>query len=833
MEQSRDPRRFFLTDAELRYEIEKCENCEEKPCLGACPAGCSPMDFILACKVGLPSDYRRAAARILTANPLGGICGVACPDWHCMAACVYKDMNRPVNIPAVQATIIEKAKALGVMPEFEDIEKSGKRVAVVGAGPSGLAAGVFLAREGHEVVLFERREEPGGMCRMIPRARLPEAVVQSDIDYLLAVGDMTLRAGEEILDPRELLKQGFDAVAVCCGLDQPLKLGIENEDLAVPGLEYLEHPEAYPLEGNVAVVGGGASALDCATTAVERGAAGVELFALETLDEMPLSGDERRAMLDYGIAVSGRTRAAGIEATGGAMTGLRTVRVSLPPGEAFSPDRVTDMAGTETLRSEFDHVIVAIGARPGIERVEHPGIFYGGDLTAGPTTVVEAAASGKNTAVRILSFLGGSEAPRIDDPLRSPEIMKGYRSRPVPLDADFFGRPMASPFLLSAGPQTDGLDQMKAAYEAGWPGGIMKTAFDGVPIHIPGEYMHVFGPQTYGNFDNVSGHPLDRVCREVEALVSAYPERLTMASTGGSVTGDDEGDRRTWQGNTRKLESAGAMGVEYSLSCPQGGDGTEGDIVSQNAALTAKIIDWVMEVSDPDIPKLFKLTGAVTSIVAILNAVKQVLQEYPGKKAGVTLANTFPTMIFREGSKAAWEDGIVVGMSGEGVLPISYLTIAQAASVGIPISATAGPMDYKAAADLLALGAGTVQFCTMVMKYGYGVIDHIEEGLSHLMQDRGIASVAELIGRAQPGPITDFMDLPAAKPISAVDADLCLSCGNCTRCPYLAVTLDEEKHPVTDASRCIGCGICVKKCFSGALYLRERTKEEAEQLSET
>ena len=117
---------FFLTDAQLRYEIEKCENCEEKPCLGACPAGVSPMDFLLAAKVGLPSDYRRAAARIMTANPLGGICGVTCPDTLCMAACVYRRMNSPVNIPACQATIVEKAKSLGVMPSLDEVEPNGK-----------------------------------------------------------------------------------------------------------------------------------------------------------------------------------------------------------------------------------------------------------------------------------------------------------------------------------------------------------------------------------------------------------------------------------------------------------------------------------------------------------------------------------------------------------------------------------------------------------------------------------------------------------------------------------------------------------------------------------
>jgi len=89
------------------------------------------------------------------------------------------------------------------------------------------------------------------------------------------------------------------------------------------------------------------------------------------------------------------------------------------------------------------------------------------------------------------------------------------------------------------------------------------------------------------------------------------------------------------------------MGIEYSLSCPQGGDGTEGDIVSQNAALTARIIEWILQVGDPDIPKLFKLTAAVTSIVPILRAIRKVLDAHPKSKAGITLANSFPTLGFR------------------------------------------------------------------------------------------------------------------------------------------------------------------------------------------
>jgi dihydropyrimidine dehydrogenase (NAD+) subunit PreA len=321
--------------------------------------------------------------------------------------------------------------------------------------------------------------------------------------------------------------------------------------------------------------------------------------------------------------------------------------------------------------------------------------------------------------------------------------------------------------------------------------------------------MFAFTQSTYANCDNVSGHPLDRVCREVERLIREFPDRLTLASTGGPVTGHPELDAKGWQSNTLMLERAGVHGIEYSLSCPQGGDGTKGDIVSQDPELTAAIVDWVMQVSDPEIPKLFKLTAAVTAVYPIIAAIREVFARYPHKKAGVTLANTFPTLAFRPGAKPGWEEGIVVGMSGEGVIPISNLTLANVSRLGVVVSGNGGPMDYKAAAHFLALGARTVQLCTVAMKYGYPVVSELHSGLSHLMADRGIRSVGDLIGRALPDPIRGFMELPATKPISAVD--------------------DE---PGTDPALCIGCSICAQKCFSGALHMRERTAEELAVLTE-
>jgi dihydropyrimidine dehydrogenase (NAD+) subunit PreT len=823
---------LMMTPAQLHTELLRCEYCEERPCKEACPANCSPADFIMAARVGNPSDIRRSAAEIMHANPLGGVCGMVCPDTLCMAACTHKKFDGPINIPMVQATIIELAKKLGGIPEFSTPKLNGKKVAIIGGGPAGLGTAAVLGQLGYQVNIFERREQLGGMINLIPNHRLDKRVLETDIQFLLSLGSITAKTGTSIHDPKALLAEGYDAVCVTAGLWKPIELGIPNENLAIRMVDLLSDPCAYEFHGSVAVIGGGATALDCAVTARQQGARHVELFMLEKLSEMPLTAKERQELLDFDIEVNGRIRVSKINAKGERITGFETVKVELPDGIPFSPANMRDLPGANGQRLDFEAVVVAIGMRPALTKQPLEGLFYAGDMLTGPKTVVQAVASGKNAALEIDAYIKGQPKPRIEKPVKSYHVLAGYNPRPVSLEAEFFGRQIISPFLVSASPSTDGLEQMRHAYEAGWAGGVMKTAFDNVPIHIPGEYMFTYSPYTYANADNVSGHPLDRVCREVEQLVKQWPDRLTMASTGGPVTGNDEADAAGWQSNTKKLQAAGAMGIEYSLSCPQGGDGTEGAIVSQNAALTAKIIDWIMQVSDPAVPKLFKLTAAVTAIVPILRAIRAVLEQYPTMKAGITLANSFPTLAFRPAVGRRWEEGVVVGMSGEGVTPISYLTLAQAVPEGIEISGNGGPMDYKAAADFLALGVKTVQFCTIVMKHGYGIIRELESGTSFLMQQRGIRSMKELIGIAQPNPITDFMELSAVKKISEPNPDYCVSCGNCARCPYLAISLDEQGIPHTDPTLCIGCSICAKKCFVGAISMRERTPEELAVLKE-
>jgi NADPH-dependent glutamate synthase beta subunit-like oxidoreductase/dihydroorotate dehydrogenase/Pyruvate/2-oxoacid:ferredoxin oxidoreductase delta subunit len=828
---------FFLSKAQLQSELERCQFCKEKPCLEACPAHCSPADFIMAARVGKPADLGRAAAQILNANPFGETCGLVCPDTFCMDACSRKLFDSPIQIPKVQATIVHRARELGtILDPVPPPTIRKERIAIVGAGPAGLAAAATLGRLGYTVELFESEQKAGGACRLIPDSRLPKKSVDDDIEYLLKMGRITLKTASHCNDPEALFGKGFSAVLVSEGQQNATKLKVHGElECAISYHEYLKNPGSFPAK-KVAVIGGGAVALDCAVVAHQNGAS-AELFVRRGLKDMPITQSERDLILEHEIDVTTRTRVLEMKREKDGTITLETVRMEVRAGSK-NPKDVVDVPGTRCMRSGFDRVVLAIGSDKKSNTSTNPLLFWAGDCANGETTVVEASAAGKNAGMQIHNALSGNTAEQQEQlaevmragshsKVKSRSKLRNTKDLPVSLETNFFGLKLKSPFLLSAAPHTDGFDEMKRALDAGWPGGIMKTAFDGIPIHIPDGYMYTFGESTYGNCDNVSGHPLSRVCKEVAELRLLYPDRLIGASTGGSLSGNDAADKHSWQSNTKKLEAAGAQLVEYSLSCPQGGDGSEGAIASQNAALSAKIVDWVMDCSDPDVPKLFKLSGAVTSIQVIVAALQEVFKRYPNKKGGVTLANSFPALTFRPSDTKAWDEGVVVGLAGEGIAPISYLSLASVGNMGVTISGNGGAMNYLMAANFLALGVKTVQFCTIAMKHGVEIIDELHAGLSHLLQQKGFKSVDELVGCALPKPIADFMELSAEKKISDRDATLCTRCGNCTHCGYQAIKMVADGYPETDASKCIGCSICVKTCFAGAMMMRTRTASES------
>ncbi|MCD6423390.1 MAG: FAD-dependent oxidoreductase [Elusimicrobia bacterium] len=324
----------ILTEMQFKNEVLKCEYCEERPCKDGCPAGCSPFDFIMASRLMEKQDFLRAAAIIMKNNPLGGICGFVCPDRHCMAKCSRRDFDGSVKIPEVQAYIIQKAKELGGIPEFLKPRSNGKKVAIVGSGPAGLSCAAFLAQKGFKVKIYEEKKKPGGALNLIPDFRLPRRVIEGDIEFVKTLGDIEIETGKKIDRAFELLEE-YDAVVVAVGLWQPVLPGIKGEEKAITMVDYLSNPKKYKFTGKVAVIGGGATAVDCAVTAKKRGAKSVEMFALETLAEMPLTEKEKQELFENGIEVSGRTTVLSINVKKGKILNLKTAKVKLV-GKKFS-----------------------------------------------------------------------------------------------------------------------------------------------------------------------------------------------------------------------------------------------------------------------------------------------------------------------------------------------------------------------------------------------------------------------------------------------------------------------------------------------------------------
>jgi len=777
----------YLSDAQLRAELLRCQSCETRPCRRGCPAGCSPADFIMAARCGEPSDYRRAAAQILAHNPLGGVCGSVCPDTLCMARCTRRSFDSPVNIPGIQAGIVRRAGQLGVLPRFAPLPATGERVAVVGAGPAGLGAASVLAKAGHTVHVFDGAGEAGGMARLIPRERLDPAVLEADVAWLLGLGDVQLVLGERVELPRDLLSRGYAAVIVAAGLDEPAPLDVPGAERAIHWTRVLGGDPPALGGRRVAVVGDGGAALDCAEAAIAQGAAHVELFARKALSELAPTRVERERLFAVGVHVSGRVRVTAIRGDGAEVTGLDLCRVKLASGQAFHPSRLEDLPHGHHDRRDLDVVILAIGAKPGLKCERHPRVLYTGDLDTGPTSVVEALTSGKRAGLEVHQMLAGVEEAACPDrgscadgigcPKRAtcPEWNRpgstadgaGRSSRaraglPVPLDTDFFGRPIASPFLLSAAPAADEYARIKRAYEAGWAGGVLSAP----------------------------GDALDRACADVERLRQEFPDRLTLVSTGAPVTGDLEADVGCWEAITHRLDAAGAMGIEYAVS--------PGDGVAHDPETWARLIDGVLAVSDPGVPRLFKLVASVAAD-PLLAAIAAAFARHPDRLAGVTLAGAPSVLAFAPRTAAVGEEP----------------ALASAAGRGLVVSSRCEPMDYRTAARLIALGARTVQVGAAAMRYGLGVVNELQAGLSFFLAERGLRSVSELVGSTA-GQIMP----PIGKAVCEVDLATCTGCGNCSRCPQLAIALDARGMPTVDRERCTGCALCVELCLAGSLSLR-------------
>jgi len=320
---------------------------------------------------------------------------------------------------------------------------SGKKVAIIGGGPAGLAAGYYLQKLcGHQSTVFEALPRPGGMMRYgIPEYRLPDKVLSRDIQEIENAG-VEIKTDTMIDKPESLLEQGFDAVFIALGAHQAIDLGIDGEDdpRILGGIDFLRQVKLgqnAELGKRVAVIGGGNSAMDSARTARRLGADEVSIIYRRTRAEMPASPEEVDEALEEGIDILFLVAPTKVTATKDCLQ-LECVRMQLGAEDASGRRRPEPIEGSE-FTIELDNVISAIGQRPKLPpdfcletgrgntvqvdkdtlATAKEGIFAGGDAVLGPATVIQAIAQGRQAAISIDKYLGGSGI--IDETLALPE----------------------------------------------------------------------------------------------------------------------------------------------------------------------------------------------------------------------------------------------------------------------------------------------------------------------------------------------------------------------------------------------------------------------------
>lgn len=428
----------FRDDYVAHIKNGKCTNhiTQAIPCVALCPAGVDIPGYIALVNEG---RYADAVRLIRKDNPFPTACALIC-EHPCEARCRRSMFDTAVNIRGLKRFAVDNA---GVVPAPPCAAATGKRVAIVGGGPSGLSAAYFLSLMGHKCVVYEMKSKLGGMLRYgIPNYRFPRERLQEDIDCVLSTGvevEYNTKIGENfsIKD----LRDQYDAVYIAIGAHNDKKIGIEGEDSnnvmsAVELLDNIGNDNVPDFTGKtVAVVGGGNVAMDCVRSAVRLGAKRAIIAYRRRKEDMTALPEEVEGALEEGCELMELSSPVRIEADeNGNAVALWVKPQIIGRMDEWGRARPSDSSKPE-VRVACDIVIVAIGqgiesrhfeeagmpvkrgnitAMDDGEIINIPGVFAGGDCVTGPATVIRAIAAGKVAAANIDEYLGYNHLISVD-----------------------------------------------------------------------------------------------------------------------------------------------------------------------------------------------------------------------------------------------------------------------------------------------------------------------------------------------------------------------------------------------------------------------------------
>ncbi|MDR1492692.1 MAG: NADPH-dependent glutamate synthase [Planctomycetaceae bacterium] len=429
-----------------RQEAARCIGCKKPLCVTGCPVNVNIPAFL---KLIADGEFAAAARKIKETNALPAVCGRVCPqESQCESKCILGKKFEPVAIGRCERFAADFERANPLVEKSQILSKNGKKIAVIGAGPSGITVAGDLILLGYEVTIFEAFHKPGGVLMYgIPEFRLPKEIVEKEIDGIRRLGvkiELNQVVGKTVTIDELLEKDGFDAAFIGVGAGLPMFLGIPGEDFngVYSANEYLTRSnlmKAYQFPDydtpvvrgkNVCVVGGGNVAMDAARTALRLGAESVKIVYRRSRNELPARAEEihhaEEEGVEFQLLANPKAYLADEQSR---VRAMRCIRMTLGEPDASGRRRPVEVPDSD-FEIETDCVIVAAGAlanplltknTPQLElnkwgyivadettgQTSKPRCWAGGDIVTGSATVILAMGAGRAAAENIHKFLSG------------------------------------------------------------------------------------------------------------------------------------------------------------------------------------------------------------------------------------------------------------------------------------------------------------------------------------------------------------------------------------------------------------------------------------------